>query len=186
VEQLEWVDNCDALAKLLVSVDDFEELEELLAYVAEELEKLEDKQLKLEDVDRELADDIEEGTDEGIDTREDDGEDAKQVAPIEIWFELSVIDATRANTLPVIEDSAFIVTGTAARSCQTEVDPNPRVALVPTFQITLPGVPPLVISTLEPILVVILLPIWKHYASLLLPIPTRVKIRLNCADEGNR
>jgi hypothetical protein len=74
-------------------------------------------------------------------------------------LELSVIDAPRANTPPSSPASAFRVTETAARMFPTKSEPIPRVALVPTFQNTLPDDPPPAITTIDSIAVVKVLPI---------------------------
>lgn len=106
--------------------------------------------VKLEDVDEVAPDDVKDGADE-------DTEGQAGAASCWIRTELSVIDAPRAKTPPSIVDSASIVTDTAARMFPTNLLPNPTVALVPTFQKTLPEAPP-VISTDEPIPVVRVLP----------------------------
>ncbi len=99
-------------------------------------------------------------------------------------MEFIVTDAPRAKIPPTTVASALAVIETAARMFPTKSQPGPRVALVPIFQKTLAGCPPPMISTVDPIAVVRVLPIWKYHASSALPVPSRVKTPLNCADEG--
>jgi hypothetical protein len=115
---------------------------------AKVVEESEDELLELGDVDEVAPDDVEDGADEDTEG---------QVASGWIKLELSVIDAPRANTPPSIEDSASIVIETAARMFPIKSVPIPTVALVPTFQKTLPEAPP-VISTDDPTPVVRVLP----------------------------
>jgi len=99
-------------------------------------------------------------------------------------FEFIVIEAPSANSPPTEVDSAFAVMETAARTLPTKSDPRPSVADVPTFQNTLHGFPPPVITTVDPVAVVSVEPIWKYHASSGEPVPTRVKTPDSWAEAG--
>ncbi len=98
-------------------------------------------------------------------------------------MEFIVIDPPRAKSPPTTVASTLAVIETAARMFPIKSEPGPRVALVPTFQKTLAGFPPPVITTVDPAAVVRVLPIWKYHASSALPVPTRVRTPVSCADE---
>jgi hypothetical protein len=144
----------DAEDVVLETLEDVE-LDELGGAI--ELDVLGGELLKLEEVDDGAADDVEDDV-ELIELELDDAGVEGQLSSSSMVLELSVIDAPRANTPPKTEDSAFKLTETAARMFPTNSDANPRVALVPTFQYTLPDDPP-VITTDDPIEVVKVLPI---------------------------
>jgi hypothetical protein len=138
--------------------DDVEGTAELVVLGgAIELDVLGGELLKLEEVDDGTADDVEDDV-ELIELELDDDGVEGQLSSSSMVLVSSVIDAPRANTPPKTEDSAFKLTETAARMFPTNSDANPRVALVPTFQYTLPDDPP-VITTDDPIEVVKVLPI---------------------------
>ena len=97
--------------------------------------------------------------------------------------EFKVIEAPNANNPPWLVASAFTVIDTADNNVPAKSDPKPSVAEVPTFQNTLQACAPPANSTVDPMAVVNIEPIWKYHASVALPVPRRVKIPLNCADE---
>jgi hypothetical protein len=145
VDVLELEETGDEVDKLLLKVlGIIDELKIELELVELELEVLDDEVLvevevdviELDD-DEAAADDIEDDV-ELIELELDDAGGAGQSCA---WMkaELSVIDAPRANRPPMLVDSAFAVIETAARTLPTKVEPNPRVALVPTCQNTLQG-----------------------------------------------
>jgi hypothetical protein len=93
-------------------------------------------------------------------------------------LESSVIDAPRANTPPLIVEPPFIVTDTAARMFPIKPVPIPIVALLPTFQKTVPEDPPVIITDAATVVVTVL-PIWKYHASLQSPVPASVRTPVN-------
>jgi hypothetical protein len=72
---------------------------------------------------------------------------------------LSVRDPPSANKPPSLEACPFAVIETWARMVPAKLVPVPRVALVPTFQKTLPGSPPPVRITADPTAVTKVVPI---------------------------
>jgi hypothetical protein len=120
------------------------ELKVVLGAVELELEVLDDEVLVDVEVDvLELDDDEAAAADieDDVEVIELELDDAGGAGQSCAWMkaELSVIDAPRANRPPMLVDSAFAVIETAARTLPTKVEPNPRVALVPTCQNTLQG-----------------------------------------------
>jgi hypothetical protein len=89
----------------------------------------------------------------------DDVVDEEQVAPLRIELESSVIDPPRANAPPWSSAPVFIVIDAVARMFPIKSVSTSIVALDPTFQKTLSGKPPLVISTVDPTEVTKVLPI---------------------------
>jgi hypothetical protein len=105
------------------------------------------------------ADDVEEEVELGRLELDDGGLTTGGQVSDWMKLELSIIDAPRANRPPILVASASAVIETAARTLPIKSEPNPRVALVPTFQNTLQALPPPVKSTADPVAVVKVLPI---------------------------
>jgi hypothetical protein len=72
--------------------------------------------------------------------------DAGQISASRMVLESSVTDAPRANTPPLIVEPPFIVTEATARMFPIKPVPIPIVALLPTFQKTVPEDPPVIIT----------------------------------------
>jgi hypothetical protein len=85
-----------------------------------------------------------------IELKLDDAVDEEQVSSLRIELESSVIDPPRANAPPWSSAPVFIVIDSVARIFPIKSVSTSIVALDPTFQKTLPGNPPPVISTIDP------------------------------------
>jgi hypothetical protein len=81
----------------------------------------------------------------------------------------SVMAAFFAMSLPINVAPPFMVMLVNARTFPTSDELTPSVAELPTCQNTLPGTPPLIITTDEPVPVVIVVPILKMKTALGLP-----------------